>query len=263
MNIGNIIPCVGNMCKKAYKLGIKFVNSVDVSVQKKIEEDITNGILSQQKMIELEKMQNDIRDKIQGHMIELSVYQMEKLLQKTDPSISEMIKNTFTYYYTDISDLIPREKKENMTDTVDDIAKLDMSNQLMYCIELICNPDDYVMNYEMHTTVTDDELEEEMKKCSIEDADNYKIPSGITGVRNNRTGVTQHIERPINPFGTGIRKRPPQQYIERGGSKRSRSKKSKIRSKRSKAKSKRSRTTSKKSKAKKSNRRTTRSTKRR
>jgi hypothetical protein len=155
----------------------------------------------------------------------MSVSNIRKLLAE-NKSMSDMIKNVFTYYYTDVLDRIPSERKQNMTDTIDDIQNLDMSIQVMYCIELMCNPDDYVMNYQLDSPYTEDELEEEMKKCSITDATEYAPKFRFQGKRDPYTGVTMHSQDPT----MGLRRRmnaTMQTTMNRGGKKTRKNKKAK------------------------------------
>ena len=200
--MNRLISCIGDTCKKMKEVGIKFVDSVDPNIQKKIEDDIAEGKVNEQNMKMLENKQEEIRNIIESYMIEMTVSNLRDILNK-NPTISTKIKNVFTYYYTEILDLIPRETKENMTDTVDAIQNLDSSIELMYCIELMCNPDNYVMNYELYTQFAEYELEEEMKKCSITHTDNTTPSYKFEGERNPYTGITVHKEDP----SLGIRKR--------------------------------------------------------
>ena len=140
--------CIRDTCKKADELAIKFVDSIDTTVQEKIEKNIKAGELIESTLKELTNKQNELRDEIDDRDIELTLDNLEALVKM--PVISSMIKDVFTYYYTYILDLIPSEEKEGMTDTTVDIQDLDISIKLMYCIELVCNPEDYVLNYQMN-----------------------------------------------------------------------------------------------------------------
>jgi hypothetical protein len=178
-----------------------FVDSVDPNVQKQIEADIKEGKLSEQKLNILEEKQEEIRNKIEFSGMEMTVNNMKQLLN-SQPDISNDIKDVFTYYYTEIMDRIPNEQKHNMTDTTDDIQQLDSTILLMYCIELICNPENYVLNYETHTKFTPDELEEAMKKCEQEGQDDRASGLSISGTRDHAQGITSHPSRRVDPSGT-------------------------------------------------------------
>ena len=206
-----------------------FVDSVDPNVQKQIEADIKEGKLSEQKLNILEEKQEEIRNKIEFSGMEMTVNNMKQLLN-SQPDISNDIKDVFTYYYTEIMDRIPNEQKHNMTDTTDDIQQLDSTILLMYCIELICNPENYVLNYETHTTFTKDELDVAMKKCEQEDQDVPAVGLPITGKRDHARGITSHPVRRVDPTGTKKRKFLPSS----GGRKKTKAKKTKAKKTRAK-----------------------------
>ena len=232
--MNKIISCIGDSCKKMRDASIRFVNSVDVNIQKRIEDDINQGVLIEQNIRILASKQEEVRNLIESYVTDMSVSNLRKLLAE-NKSMSDMIKNVFTYYYTDVLDRIPSERKQNMTDTADDIQNLDMSIQLMYCIELMCNPDDYVMNYQLDSTYTEEELEEEMKKCSITDATEYAPKYHFQGKRDPYTGVTMHSQDPT----MGLRRRmnaTMQTTMNRGGKKTRKNKKAKHSKKANKAK---------------------------
>ena len=234
-----------------------FVDSVDPNVQKQIEADIKEGKLSEQKLNILEEKQEEIRNKIESSGMEMTVNNMKQLLN-SQPDISNDIKDVFTYYYTEIMDRIPNEQKHNMTDTTDDIQQLDSTILLMYCIELICNPENYVLNYETHTPFTNDELVQAMKKCEQEEQDVIPFSNPITGKRDHVQRITQHISRPIDP--TGLKRR---KLIASGGRKKTKAKKTKAKKTKAK-KTKAKKTKAKKTKAKKTkSRKVKRNTKRR
>jgi hypothetical protein len=234
-----------------------FVDSVDPNVQKQIEADIKEGKLSEQKLNILEEKQEEIRNKIEFSGMEMTVNNMKQLLN-SQPDISNDIKDVFTYYYTEIMDRIPNEQKHNMTDTTDDIQQLDSTILLMYCIELICNPENYVLNYETHTPFTNDELVQAMKKCEQEEQDVIPFSNPITGKRDHVQRITQHISRPIDP--TGLKRR---KLIASGGRKKTKAKKTKAKKTKAK-KTKAKKTKAKKTKAKKTkSRKVKRNTKRR
>ena len=223
--MNKIISCIGDSCKKMRDASIRFVNSVDVNIQKRIEDDINQGALIEQNIRILASKQEEVRNLIESYVTDMSVSNIRKLLAE-NKSMSDMIKNVFTYYYTDVLDRIPSERKQNMTDTIDDIQNLDMSIQVMYCIELMCNPDDYVMNYQLDSPYTEDELEEEMKKCSITDATEYAPKFRFQGKRDPYTGVTMHSQDPT----MGLRRRmnaTMQTTMNRGGKKTRKNKKAK------------------------------------
>ncbi len=121
----------------------------------------------------------------------------------------------------------------------------------------MCNPDDYVMNYELDTQFTEDELENEMKKCSITYRDEDKSSYKFDGVRNPYSGITVYKEDP----SLGIRKRmnaAKSGQMTRGGKKMAKkTKKAKKSKKAKKTKAK----TAKKSKAKKTKAKTAKNAK--
>jgi len=260
MNMNRVLSCIGENCKKMTEASIKFVDSIDPNVQKKIEDDIADGKLMEQTIRSLENKQEEIRSMIEAYMMEISVNTLRNLLN-TDPKLSTKIKKIFTYYYTEILDRIPSEMKENMTDTVDAIQNLDESIKLMYCIELMCNPDDYVMNYELDTQFTEDELENEMKKCSITYIDEGKSSYKFDGVRDPYSGITVYKEDPSLGIRKRIRKRmntTKSGQMTRGGKKMAKkTKKAKKSKKAKKTKAK----TAKESKAKKTKAKTAKNAK--
>jgi len=222
-----------------------FVDTVDPNMQQKVEADIEQGKISEKQMDILQQKQEEIRDKIEKYGVEMSVNNMKQLLT-SEPDISNDIKSVFTYYYTEIMDRIPREKENNINDTVNDIQNLDITIQLMYCIELMCNPENYVLNYETHTVFSKDELDEAIKKCAQEEPDVLKPRIPITGKRDHVTGITTHPLRRVDPTGTKKRR-----LIPSGGRKKSKKTKSKkTKSKKTKSK----KTKSKKTKSKKTKR---------
>ena len=151
--MNDVIKCIGDTCKILHKKVVKFVDSVDPVVQSKIEENIKKGELQENTLLELTKKQNELRNKIDDFFLEITLENVKDMVKTDD--ISNRIKSIFTYYYTEILDRIPEERKNNINDTEDDIKNLDESIKLMYCIELVCNPDDYVLNYDMGDTYTD------------------------------------------------------------------------------------------------------------
>ena len=246
------MDCIGDACKKANAWVINFIDSVDPIIQVQIERDVDEGKISTLNLKMLEQKQEEIRNKIENSGIDMTVSNITTLLNQ-DSTITDMVKDVFTFYYTNVMDRIPEEMKNNMTDTVDDIQKLDMSIQIMYCIELICNPENYVLNYETHTPFTNDELVQAMKKCEQEEQDVIPFSNPITGKRDHVQRITQHISRPIDP--TGLKRR---KLIASGGRKKTKAKKTKA--KKTKAK----KTKAKKTKAKKTkSRKVKRNTKRR
>jgi len=217
--------CIGDQCKKITDFVVKFVNSVDPNIQKKIEDDIALGELSEQNIRTLEYKQEEIRNLINSQMfsqdLEMTVANLRNVINQNptiSPNIKDMIKDVFTFYYSNVLDQIPKEQKENMTDTVESIRNLDSSIELMYCIELICNPDDYVMNYELDRVYSESDLNEEIKKCSIATPTNNNPPYEFKGTRDPLTGITTHHEKDPS-FGIRQRKNPTQSVHEmnRGG----------------------------------------------
>jgi hypothetical protein len=246
--MNKIISCIGDSCKKMRDASIRFVNSVDVNIQKRIEDDINQGVLIEQNIRILASKQEEVRNLIESYVTDMSVSNIRTLLAE-NKNLSDMIKNVFTYYYTDVLDRIPSERKQNMTDTADDIRNLDMSIQVMYCIELMCNPDDYVMNYQLDSTYTEEELEEEMKKCSITDATEYAPKYRFQGKRDPYTGVTMYSQDPT----MGLRRRmnaTMQTTMNRGGKKTRKNKKAKPGKKAKKSKKTRVKKSNKTKKAK-------------
>lgn len=192
---------MSNYWNQFSKSAKSFVEGVDPNVQKQIEVDIEQGKISEKNLNVLEQKQEEIRNKIENSGIEMTVDNMKQLLT-SNPDISNDIKGVFTYYYTEIMDRIPRERENNITDTVNDIQNLDSTIQLMYCIELMCNPENYVLNYETHTKFTPDELEEAMKKCEQEGQDDRASGLSISGTRDHAQGITSHPSRRVDPSGT-------------------------------------------------------------
>jgi hypothetical protein len=243
---------MSNYWNQFSKSAKSFVEGVDPNVQKQIEVDIEQGKISEKNLNVLEQKQEEIRNKIENSGIEMTVDNMKQLLT-SNPDISNDIKGVFTYYYTEIMDRIPRERENNITDTVNDIQNLDSTIQLMYCIELMCNPENYVLNYETHTTFTKDELDVAMKKCEQEDQDVPAVGLPITGKRDHARGITSHPVRRVDPTGTKKRKFLPSS----GGRKKTKAKKTKAKKTRAK-KTRAKKTRAKKVKSKKVKRNTKR-----
>jgi len=202
--MNDVIKCIGDTCKILHKKVVKFVDSVDPVVQSKIEENIKKGELQENTLLELTKKQNELRNKIDDFFLEITLENVKDMVKTDD--ISNRIKSIFTYYYTEILDRIPEERKNNINDTEDDIKNLDESIKLMYCIELVCNPDDYVLNYDMGDTYTDEQLKKELENCDKEsNDDNNNNMSPFIGETDYQTEITKHEERSV--FPTGIKRR--------------------------------------------------------
>ena len=213
--------CLKGTCKKIDELAIKFVDSIDTTVQDKIEKNIKAGELIESTLKELTNKQNELRDEIDDRDIELTLDNLEALVEM--PVISSKIKDVFTYYYTHILNLIPSEEKKGMTDTIDDIKNLDISIKLMYCIELVCNPEDYVLNYQMNDKYNKEQHELALKNCYKTDVEDKK---GVVNTFSEKkedlvTGEQLHPTRAVDyPFGTGMRRRQvDNEVMERNGGK--------------------------------------------
>ena len=215
--------CIKDTCKKVDELAIKFVDSIDTTVQDKIEKNIKAGELIESTLEELTNKQNELRDEIDDRDIELTLDNLEALVET--PVISSKIKDVFTYYYTHILNLIPSEEKKGMTDTIDDIKNLDISIKLMYCIELVCNPEDYVLNYQMSDKYNKEQHELALKNCYKTDVEDKKghVNTFSEKKENLVTGEQRHPTRAVDyPFGTGMRRRPvgpSNDVMERNGGK--------------------------------------------
>ena len=59
--MNKIISCIGDSCKKMRDASIRFVNSVDVNIQKRIEDDINQGTLIEQNIRILASMGADLK----------------------------------------------------------------------------------------------------------------------------------------------------------------------------------------------------------
>ena len=217
----DVMECLKGTCKKVDELAIKFVDSIDTTVQDKIEKNIKAGELIESRLNGLTDKQNELRDEIDKLNIEITLDNLEALVKM--PVISSMIKDVFTYYYTYILDLIPSEEKEGMTDTTVDIQDLDISIKLMYCIELVCNPEDYVLNYQMNDKYNKEQHELALKNCYKTDVEDKK---GVVNTFSEKkedlvTGEQLHPTRAVDyPFGTGMRRRQvDNEVMERNGGK--------------------------------------------
>ena len=62
--MNKIISCIGDSCKKMRDASIRFVNSVDVNIQKRIEDDINQGVLIEQNIRILASKQEEVRNLI-------------------------------------------------------------------------------------------------------------------------------------------------------------------------------------------------------
>lgn len=216
----DVMECLKGTCKKIDELAIKFVDSVDTTVQEKIEKNIKDGELIKSTLKELTKKQNELRDEIDNRDIEITLDNLKTLVEM--PVISSKIKDVFTYYYTHILDRIPSEEKEGITDTTDDIKNLDISIKLMYCIELVCNPEDYVLNYDMNDKYNKEEHELALKNCYKTDVEDKKGDVNTFSEKKEDlvTGEQLHPIRDVDPFGTGMRRRQVgNEVMERKGGK--------------------------------------------
>ena len=123
------LECIKSTCKKLDEMAIKFVDSVDCSIQAKIEKNIEDGKLMKFRFDELKKKQNELRDEIDNREPDYILSDLKDLVK--GDVISNKIQDVFTYYYTHILDRIQSEARIGMTDATVAIRDLDISINLI------------------------------------------------------------------------------------------------------------------------------------
>ena len=69
----DVMECLKGTCKKVDELAIKFVDSIDTTVQDKIEKNIKAGELIESRLNGLTDKQNELRDEIEKLNIEITL----------------------------------------------------------------------------------------------------------------------------------------------------------------------------------------------